>query len=380
MRTQLTVPVTWMALALAGAALTVPAAPRAASAQVLQSGDSGAKPGKKKNGKRPKGEGEKEKRVSRFFEGQEALPPLVITANFGRLRRDRGEDPPWRWGSIAYAGADGKQVTLPVRLRTRGIWRRKNCVMPPLRVDFARKETKGTVFDGQNKPKLVVHCRDEGEADQYLLKELLAYRVYRLLTPVSHRARVARVQYVDSASGKQVAERYALFVESTEEMVDRLHGQELKQQGAMPDDLGADDDALFGLFQYFVGNTDFSVAALHNVELVARDTAVVPVAYDFDWTGLVNARYAAPDPRVGVRTVRERVFRGYCGSAESFQRAVQRFDEQRGAIYALLTDSVGQLMDKRSVEESKDYFDDFYQVVDDPHRFKREVLDRCLGR
>lgn len=389
MRTQLALPGTWLTVTLVAATLAAPAAiPRAARAQAAQAGApdsaSGKKEKKEKKDKKDKKNGAtpdsaKKVRESRFFESQDILPTIVLTSNFGRLRRDRGDNPPWRWATISYAG-DSAPVKIPVRVRTRGIWRRKNCVLPPLRVDFSHKDVKGTIFEGENRPKLTVHCRDDGESDQYLLKELLAYRVYQLLTPVSHRARLARMQYVDSASGKQVAARYGVFVESPEEMVNRLKGRELKQQGATPEDLGVDEDALFGLFQYFVGNTDFSVSALHNVELVARDTSVIPVAHDFDWTGLVNARYATPDPRVGVQRVRDRVYRGFCVPPESFARAVERFNAQRTAIYALLTDSVGRLMDKGVAEDSKAYFDEFYQTINNPREFKRSVVDMCLGR
>lgn len=379
MRPSLVIPLSRVSLALVlgGGALAM-IAPMTASAQVEQAGKKKDKKEKKKdeNGA-PE---EKKVRASQFFASESLIPTVVLTANYGRLRKDRGDDSPWRWGSLSYTGADGKTVTLPTKVKTRGIWRRKNCSLPPLRLNFEHKDVKGTLFEGQDKPKLVVHCRDSDEEDQYRLKELLAYRIYNQVTPLSHRARLAKVQYVDSASGKPVAQRYAIFLESVDEMAARLHGTILKQQGATPDDIDQDEDALFGMFEYMIGNTDFAVVALHNVELLSRDTSVNAIAHDFDWSGLVDARYAVPDPRVGVKRVRDRVYRGFCVPEPSMMRAVARFNEVKPQIYALLTDSIGALMGKDERNDSRDYFDSFYQTINEPRALKREILEACLGR
>ena len=45
------------------------------------------------------------------------------------------------------------------------------------------------------------------------------------------------------------------------------------------------------LFEYFIGNTDFSFNGLHNGELVLRPNGapLTPIGYDFDFSGAVNA-------------------------------------------------------------------------------------------
>src|SRR4026207_145413 len=54
--------------------------------------------------------------------------PLEVTlkTNMKRIRGDKGDEAPWRQGTLSYSSLDGKQVTIPVQLKTRGIWRRKN--------------------------------------------------------------------------------------------------------------------------------------------------------------------------------------------------------------------------------------------------------------
>jgi hypothetical protein len=136
---------------------------------------------------------------------------------------------------------------------------------------------------------------------------------------------------------------------------------------------------LFGVFQYFIGNTDFSVAGLHNVELFFNDLGdIMPIAYDFDFSGAVNARYATVDSSLRIRNVRERLFRGYCADAESYNKAFAIFNEKKPEIYALYSDSIGKLMDKGRVRETLDYFDEFYGTINNRGAAKRSIIESCL--
>ena len=145
----------------------------------------------------------------------EALDPIEVTfvTNIGKLRGDKGDDPPWRPGTFSYKTPDGTAVAVPVRARTRGIWRLKMCDFPPLRLNFAGATTKGSIFESLDKPKLVSYCQDTNEHEQYILQEFQLCRIYQLLTPVSHKARLLKFDYVDSASGKTRARRYGFLLE-----------------------------------------------------------------------------------------------------------------------------------------------------------------------
>ena len=123
----------------------------------------------------------------------EAPFAATLTTNIGRLKRDRVDKAPWRPATLSYAGDSARPVTVPLLARTRGIWRLRKCDIPPLRLDFSRDDRRHTIFRGLDKPKLVNYCRNDDTHEQYLLQELQLYRVYNLLTPVSHRVRLARL-------------------------------------------------------------------------------------------------------------------------------------------------------------------------------------------
>jgi hypothetical protein len=318
-------------------------------------------------------------KIEKFFKSEEPIT-VTLTTNLKRLRGDKGENSPWRPGTLAVNDTTGKPVTIPIRLKTHGIWRLKNCEFPPVRLNFNNDSTKHTVFHGLDQPKLTSYCRDNDQYEQYVLQEMQLYRIYRLLTPASHAVRLLHVTYVDSASGKPLTTRYAFIGEEGGPMAARLNGRILKTKGATPDDLEPFADVVLGMFQYLIGNSDFALGALHNAEIVGQETGnFIPVGYDFDFSGAVNARYATPDPRLGTRTVRERIYRGFCVPQEEYPKAVALFNAKKDSIYGLYHDQIGKLMQPDIVKETLEYYDEFYKTINDPRALKRNVIEACLG-
>lgn len=314
-----------------------------------------------------------------FFDTEAPLV-LALTANLKELRGDKKEEVPWRPATLTYVGPESAAVTVPLKVRTRGIWRLKSCEFPPLRLNFSTEGANGTLFQGLDKPKLVSYCRNNHTYEQHVLQELQLYRIYQLLTPVSHKARLVRLAYTDSAKGKIEATRYAIMLEEPNALAARLGGKIFEQKGAMPGDLEEFHDALVGVFQYFIGNTDFSTHGLHNVELFAKpDGAILPLAYDFDFSGAVNASYATVDPRLSVTRVRDRLFRGFCTPRDTFTKVFALFNEKRPQIYALYADQVGSLLDRRVAKETLRFFDDFYETINDPRSARRNIFEACIS-
>ena len=156
----------------------------------------------------------------------------------------------------------------------------------------------------------------------------------------------------------------------------------MKNPGAGADDLDPYQSALFGVFQYFIGNTDFSISELHNVELLRPNNGrlAYPVAHDFDYSGAVNARYAVAAPQLSLPTVRDRLFRGYCASPAEFEKVFALFRTKKDSIYALYRDPIGKLLPETTVKATLSYFDDFYRVINSPTAAGYEIVKVCLRR
>jgi hypothetical protein len=303
---------------------------------------------------------------------------FTLHAPFGKLRRDRQTETEYRPAFIRYKDLSGDTLRVPVRVRTRGIWRKENCHIPPLMFNFTKDSTKGTFFGRMDRVRFSFHCRDGDDYEQYVLQEHQLYRVQRLLTPFSFAVRLVRVTYVDSDNGDTLTTRYGFLQEIDEEFAERQNMKLVDVQGAGPADLDPYESAFFGVLQYFVGNSDYSIRALHNVVLLQRAPYHIPVARDFDWSGAVSAKYAKPNPVLKLRHVAQRVMRGYCAPAEAYEQVFQLFRDKKDAIYALYSDSLNAAMKPEVVKKTLQYFDDFYATINDPKKAERDVVKACL--
>ncbi|MBI1809410.1 MAG: hypothetical protein HYR75_05875 [Gemmatimonadetes bacterium] len=320
-----------------------------------------------------------ETRAQRLFKWAEPVE-LTITTDLKRLIKQRDSLEIVKHGAMAsYVDSAGKTVAFPVTLRARGHFRRqaRNCDFPPLYFEPKNSASKGTLFANAGKLKLATNCRPgNDDYQQYILQELVLYRAYATLTDTSFRTRLAHVTYRDSVNAVRPITSWAFFIEDPELMAVRVGGVQLKKTGAYFDDLERDPLGRVGMFEYFIGNTDWSIAALHNIVLVSDTLAhIAPVPYDFDWSGAVNARYAFPDARFKTHSVRKRIYRGDCRDEKALRPVVERFVAKRSAIDALFA-GLPQL-DASRAKEMRAYFDEFWSTVSRPASIARAVADGC---
>lgn len=305
---------------------------------------------------------------------------ITLTADFGAIFKERDTLKTRRYpATLAFADEQGALVTLPVELSTRGHFRLKatTCGFPPLRVVFDKSKSKGTPFAGQRALKLVTHCRTGDRTfEQYVLREYVVYKVLNALTERSFRDRLARVTYVDTTRPTKPVTAYAFFVESEEELASRLGGRVITARQGRFDDFDPVQVNLVAVFEYFIGNTDWSLSALHNIRIVASDSAPpYPVPYDFDWSGLVHTHYAVPDARLPIKNVRERLYLGPCRSAAEFAPTLALFVARRDSIVSLYRSL--RALDNDYLVEAKSYIGEFYDVIGDRRQWKHDAERTC---
>ena len=313
-----------------------------------------------------------------LFDTTEPLA-FTLTADFKTINKDRRPESTTRYpGVISVTDDKGREQTIKVKLSPRGHFRRmaRNCAFVPLRVEFAADEVKGTVFDGQTSLKLGTHCQDEKTYEQYTLREYLTYPLFNLVTPRSFRARLARTTYVDEKSNKPITTRNALFIEHENDVARRMGGRVVELPRTQFKDFDAETLNTMMLFEYMIGNTDFSLFANHNVRFVQDPSRTLfPVPYDFDLSGLVHAPYAIPDRRFGIRSVTDRLYRGPCLNVDELETAAAKFRTQKGEM-ATLVDGIKE-MDSAMRSEMKSYLEEFFRVIEKPASMKSRLVDGC---
>ena len=314
----------------------------------------------------------------RLFRSETPLD-ITLTLNIKQIKRDKQQNAPWRTATVSYTDSTGKKITVPIRAKTRGVWRLKHCDFPPLRLKFGGKNADGTEFANLDEPKLVGYCRNTAQYEQYNLQEAQLYRVYRQLTDLSHKVRILRIAYADSATGQVETTRYGFVIEDPAQLAARVGGTILDRKGATADDLDPASSAMAFTYLYFMGNTDVSFNGLHNGEIVTLpEGRYAPVAYDFDFAGIINAHYAGTDPSLPIRSVRTRLFRGYCAHEAAYPAVYEIFREKRAAIEALYTDSIGKLIATGAVKSSLDYIGDFYKEIRTNEQAKKALMSDCV--
>jgi hypothetical protein len=316
----------------------------------------------------------------------DSLIEVTITAPMKALLGHR-PDEEYLPGTLSYGEADGGIVEIDIGIRTRGNYRRQPrvCPFPPLRLNIKKSQAKGSLFHKQDKLKLVAHCRDNSERyEQNLVKEYLAYRILNTLTDISYRVRLARVTYVDSEGKDEDRVSYAFFIEHKSRLSKRLGLAEISTSKIKVADLEGPYSDLTSLFQFMIGNTDFSPVAgaegedcCHNTTLFGNEGgAIYAIPYDFDMSGLVDAPYAEPNPRFRIKRVTQRLYRGRCAYNDNLQTSIRLFQDNRDAIYELIGQQE-QLEDSTRKKVSK-FVDRFYDVLDNPKKVHREISSQCI--
>ncbi len=298
-----------------------------------------------------------------------------------RQKQDKATVP----GVLRYTDVDGNDIVLDVGVSTRGNSRLDECRYPPLRLNLKKKQVAATLFGGQDKLKLVNLCRDTASYRRYLDQEYTLYRAYNLVSEYSFRARRLEVTYSEM-NGRPKATFPAFFIESDEELANRLEMTPVKSQVVGLSQLDAAELATLTLFQFMIGNTDWSVqkgpgaeACCHNGKVVGpKDSRYswVVVPYDFDQAGLINASYALPSETLPIRSVRQRLYRGFCSGNAQLESTIALFTEQRAAIEALFTSSPNGTSSNKAALK---YLQSFYKIIDDSKKTQKHLIDHCRG-
>jgi hypothetical protein len=322
-----------------------------------------------------------------LFQSDDILS-LTLSAPLSTLFRNRGDDAPEFPAQLTVASPDGQPRTLDLAIQLRGITRRSRsvCSFPPIRLDFPKDSVAGTLFEGQNRLKLVTHCRERDEYEQYVVMEYLLYRTLNAITDVSFRVRLAQMTYRDSEQpGDDPITRLGFLIEDDDDLAARLGFQVLSLPAINPTDLDPTELANVELFQYLIGNTDFSAfrhatgqeECCHNAKLIGHPAGpVFSVPYDFDYAGVIDARYAVVSEKLPIRGVTERLYRGRCWPGESWDRTIRLFREKRETIYELFRRQP-QLEPER-LKRTLEYFDEFYDTIDDARQTARAIMRTCV--
>jgi len=313
----------------------------------------------------------------------EATLPLTITAPWREFAHNKTTKSSYP-GTLEYVDDSGAKRAVPIVVTPRGHNRLKVCKFPPIKLIFEKEAIQDTLFHGNRSLKLVTRCANDEQSEQYIIKEMLAYRIYNLVTERSFRVRPLSVTYVDSADRSAAGAHFAFLLEDDSELAKRNNLEKIEVTTLTMAQLESLEASRVSPFEYLIGNTDFALLigspgqhCCHNTVLLGENkpAKAFAVPYDFDSSGLVDARYAVPNPILGTESNRERVFRGFCAENATLEAARGELLRLEPQVLELFR-AEGRLQ-AASSEAARDYLSKGFEVLRDDRRFAREVTAKC---
>lgn len=310
-----------------------------------------------------------------LFDSGEILN-ITLRGKLKELLNNRTGDPKDFSLNLSYSADDSTEMLLPVMVKTRGHFRRmkENCTYPPLMIQFPQNgKQSSSLFRDQKKLKLVMPCAGE----EYVIREWLVYKLYNLVTPLSFRARLVKVKLEDPGNKKPVTPFYGILLEDEKQMAKRNNAVTIEKK-LQPEQLQKKEFLSMAVFQYLIGNTDWSVQYQQNIKLAVPDSikVVIPIPYDFDHAGIVNAPYALPEEALQMNSVRQRRYRGYCvNNLSVFNDIIAKFNDLKNEIYKLYTGC--SLLDAKYLKSTIQYLDEFYATLNNTKAWQKDFAYPC---
>lgn len=253
------------------------------------------------------------------------------------------------------------EIILPANISVRSKSRRRHCDFPPIKLDFVKSDLEALGLDNEDDYKVVTHCLDIEAGEEYLLKEYLIYELYRIITPYSLRAKLVDMEYIDLAGTRRLKKK-ALILESENEFAKKHQGKLCDCMGTPLENVDALQMEIVAMFQYMVGNTDMDHLVERNVKLVipeGQEKAMMPVAYDFDFSALVNAPYV--HKKVEDNRKIQRVYLGFQENAAQIPEVIDLFISKEEEILDYVKKF--ELISSRERRKCLDYIREFYDEI-----------------
>jgi hypothetical protein len=279
---------------------------------------------------------------------------------------------------ITYFISDTDSVNKNIRIKSRGEFRNAFCTFPPIMINLKKTENRLEEMKKIEKVKLVTHCKTGNEDE--LLKEYLIYKLYNVLTDISFKARLVRIDYINTSKKKKTVTSFGFIIEPLNILADRTDAVPVESLTLGQANMIPEINDRMAIFNYMIGNADWSIPNQHNCKILlqtnTRDASMgTPVPYDFDYTGMVNASYAVPSEGSAIKSVTDRIYTGTCRSREIFVERIKEFAEHKADFYRVITDF--PYISNQAKKEMIKYLDSFYTRFDEDNSIVDEFLRTC---
>lgn len=307
---------------------------------------------------------------------QDSAVDLYLTLDWKAIEKNKNEKT-YVPAKVIIITPGMDSIHLDAKVRTRGHMRLDICSFPPLKLKFEKDQMSRYHLTAFNEMDIVNHCEDSDMHDQLLLKEYLAYKLWELVSPYYFKVQLIRLHYLKPDGTQAHGTAYAFLMENTEELVARLDARRNKTPVISTNAVEKEPMLRVALFEYMIGNTDWYITNRHNLEFVAIPgfNVLVPIPYDFDYSGLVSAPYAAHHASIDLPSVTIRYYQGKCATEDVVRKILKSFLDQKEKI--LMAPHHIQGLNEKSINSSVSYLKEFYDIIENPKKLENFILEHC---
>lgn len=313
---------------------------------------------------------------SSFFESlpldEENPVEFNLTVDFKTIIKKKENEQYYKANLSTRLSGAVDSVNWAVKVKTRGNMRKNICYFPPLKLNLKKSDLEHIGLNSAlDKYKLVLQCFGNQNSINYLIKEYLAYRIYETVTPNCFRVKPIKVNVLDTENGEVLYHLAGLIIESEEEVAHRLAGKIVDRTNASFNIMDRESRLVMAMFQYLIGNTDWYAGNLHNLKLIKLPeiARVVPLPYDFDYSGLVAAHYAVPNKLVPIKSVLERYYLGASCTESELEEVSRLFFDRKEVIFSTIKDC--PLINDKLKSVTLKYIERFYTTLENPKKAAR---------
>ncbi len=267
-----------------------------------------------------------------------------------------------------------KWQNINISIRARGNFRRSKCYFPPTKIKIKKSKAKQTLFQGNKRLKLVLPCLLEEEKNDNVIQEFIAYKFYEKIAPYHFKTRKVDIEFNEVDGDKIISHSLKGFLIEDDKRVAERHGGKIHEKYVHPKAMDHLTSVQNSFFQFMIGNTDFSVAYQHNGKLLSIDGEIYPLPYDFDLSGLVDASYATVSSRFGIKSVRQRKYRGFKREGNYVEKVRAQFRDNKAEFLKIVEKQEPEFELPSEYETTRDFLMSFYEVIEENEKFEKQII------
>jgi hypothetical protein len=238
-----------------------------------------------------------------------------------------------------------------------------------------KSKAEGSLFEGNKNLKLVVPCLLQEEKNDNIVQEFIAYKLYEKISPYHFQTRMVDIEFLEIKRNKKIVHKLKGFlIEDDKRVADRFEGKSFERyiHPKAMDDMTSIKNSMF---QFMIGNTDFSVAYQHNGKLLYIDKTIYPLPYDFDLCGLVDASYAIVNATLGINTVKDRKYRGFKRDESMVQEVRDQLLSKKAQFFQIIDNQKSRFELTSEFESTKSFLSGFFEILEDDSDFDKKVIN-----